>query len=94
MARYVFAQIVEVVYTLGLMGICHRDIKDENIVISSNLKVRLLLLLSAVPSLETHAFLVLTKVKLIDFGSAVIFNPQAPAPVYDRKLHIVFLPEF
>lgn len=38
-AKYVFAQIVEVVYALGKMGICHRDIKDENIVIDSEFRV-------------------------------------------------------
>ena len=38
-ARYVFAQIVDVVYYLHLSGICHRDIKDENIVIDKSLKV-------------------------------------------------------
>ncbi|BGP00581.1 CAMK/CAMKL/PASK protein kinase [Rhodotorula toruloides ATCC 204091] len=60
-AKYVFAQIVEIVYALQQMGICHRDIKDENIVI-------------------THDY----RVKLIDFGSAVIFDPRQPSPVYHR----------
>jgi serine/threonine protein kinase len=31
-AKYVFAQVVEIIYALGQMGICHRDLKDENIV--------------------------------------------------------------
>lgn len=39
-ARYVWAQIVEVVWALGKIGICHRDIKDENIVIDHAYKVR------------------------------------------------------
>lgn len=38
-AKYVFRQIVDVVAALGSLGICHRDIKDENIVISSDFKV-------------------------------------------------------
>lgn len=61
-ARYIFAQIVDVVASLGAMGVCHRDIKDENIVISA-------------PDY---------RVKLIDFGSAVIFDPRQPAPFYAR----------
>jgi len=39
-ARYVFAQIVDVVHYLDSRGITHRDIKDENLVIDHNLKVR------------------------------------------------------
>ena len=60
-AKFVFAQLVEIVYHLGRMGICHRDIKDENIVISSDFKI-----------------------KLIDFGSAVIFDPTREPPRYNR----------
>ncbi|KAF8798731.1 kinase-like protein [Phlegmacium glaucopus] len=41
-ARYVFAQIVDVVDYLDKQGIAHRDIKDENIVIDKNLKVKLI----------------------------------------------------
>jgi len=39
-ARYVFAQIIDVVDYLDKQGITHRDIKDENIVIDKKLKVR------------------------------------------------------
>ncbi|KAK4055045.1 hypothetical protein OIO90_003386 [Microbotryomycetes sp. JL221] len=60
-AKYVFAQIVEVVRDLGRMGCCHRDIKDENIVIGNDLRV-----------------------KLIDFGSAMIFNPREAVPFANR----------
>ncbi|GAA5988880.1 hypothetical protein JCM10908_006209 [Rhodotorula pacifica] len=60
-ARYIFSQIVEIVYALQQMGICHRDIKDENVVCDAEYRV-----------------------KLIDFGSAVIFDPRQPAPLYHR----------
>lgn len=35
-ARGLFKQVVNVVYDLRQMGICHRDIKDENLVVDSN----------------------------------------------------------
>ncbi|KAF8625413.1 hypothetical protein AX15_005377 [Amanita polypyramis BW_CC] len=60
-AQYVFAQVVEAAYYLDCQGITHRDIKDENLVIDKNFKV-----------------------KLIDFGSAVIADPDRPRPFYKR----------
>lgn len=39
-ARYVFGQVVDAVHYLDSLGIAHRDIKDENVVIDQNLKVR------------------------------------------------------
>ncbi|CAA7263166.1 unnamed protein product [Cyclocybe aegerita] len=41
-ARYVFAQVVDAVEYLEGLGITHRDIKDENLVIDQNLKVKLI----------------------------------------------------
>ncbi|KAI0821635.1 kinase-like protein [Trametes gibbosa] len=58
-ARYIFAQVVEAVYYLDNQGITHCDIKDENLVVDSDLRV-----------------------KLIDFGSAVVADPTAPRPYY------------
>ncbi|BGP19199.1 hypothetical protein JCM10213_002106 [Rhodosporidiobolus nylandii] len=60
-AKYVFAQVVEIIYALGQMGIAHRDLKDENLTVSADFRV-----------------------KLIDFGSAVIYDPRQPAPFYTR----------
>lgn len=34
-ARFIFAQITTVVADLRYRGICHRDIKDENLVVDS-----------------------------------------------------------
>ncbi|KZP34519.1 Pkinase-domain-containing protein [Athelia psychrophila] len=58
-ACHVFAQIVDAVHYLDCQGITHRDIKDENLLIDKDLKV-----------------------KLIDFGSAVIADPDEPRPYY------------
>lgn len=58
-ARYVFAQVVEAVHYLGAQGITHCDIKDENLVVDADFRV-----------------------KLIDFGSAVVADPRAPPPYY------------
>jgi len=58
-ARYVFAQVVEAVYYLDGLGITHRDIKDENLVIDRAYKVISSLLRSKALSLfcslgQTH----------------------------------------
>ena len=60
-ARYIFAQIVDVCCYLQSRGICHRDIKDENIVVDKHYRV-----------------------KLIDFGSAVLYDPHKELPLYNR----------
>lgn len=41
-ARHVFAQVVDAVEYLDRLGIAHRDIKDENVVIDQNLKIKLI----------------------------------------------------
>ncbi|TDL24278.1 kinase-like protein [Rickenella mellea] len=41
-ARYIFAQVVDIVDYLDDEGITHRDVKDENLVIDENLKVKLI----------------------------------------------------
>ncbi|KAK3810031.1 MAG: kinase-like domain-containing protein [Benniella sp.] len=41
-ARMIFKQIVECVDYLDSKGICHRDIKDENIVIDNDFRVKLI----------------------------------------------------
>ncbi|KAF9896842.1 hypothetical protein BX616_006656 [Lobosporangium transversale] len=41
-ARMIFKQIVDCVYYLNSRGICHRDIKDENIVIDNDFVVKLI----------------------------------------------------
>ncbi|SAM01571.1 hypothetical protein [Absidia glauca] len=65
LAKSIFHQIVQCVAHLDKLGICHRDIKDENIVIDSNYKV-----------------------KLIDFGSAVVLPPRhSRQKVLHRKFY-------
>ncbi|KAG0303766.1 hypothetical protein BGZ98_006313 [Dissophora globulifera] len=41
-ARLIFKQIVDCVHYLNARGICHRDIKDENIVIDNDFVVKLI----------------------------------------------------
>ncbi|EJD03289.1 kinase-like protein [Fomitiporia mediterranea MF3/22] len=40
-AKYIFAQVVDVIDYLDQLGITHCDIKDENVVIDKNLKIKL-----------------------------------------------------
>ncbi|KAH7914123.1 kinase-like domain-containing protein [Hygrophoropsis aurantiaca] len=42
LAQYIMAQVVDAVYYLDSHGISHRDIKDENLVIDKNFKVKLI----------------------------------------------------
>ncbi|ORZ20568.1 kinase-like domain-containing protein [Absidia repens] len=42
LAKMIFKQIVECVAHLDQLGICHRDIKDENLVIDDQFKVKLI----------------------------------------------------
>ena len=58
-ARYIFAQVVDVVHYLDSQGVTHCDIKDENILVDARLRV-----------------------KLVDFGSAVVVDPALPRPFY------------
>lgn len=77
-SRYVFAQVVDVVHYLDSLGIAHRDIKDENLVIDQNMKVT-----SKFPPIRliTHPS---CQVKLIDFGSACAVDPTKPRPYYTQ----------
>ena len=78
-ARYVFAQIVDVVGYLDEHGITHGDIKDENVVIDKDLKVRWY---EQVCTFERNGLIINGQVKLIDFGSAIAVNPAEPRPFY------------
>jgi len=75
-ARYVFAQVVDAVEYLDSLGIAHRDIKDENVVIDKNLKVTTLF------SCRDFLLIMGFQVKLIDFGSAIGVDPSLPRPTY------------
>ncbi|CAO3644239.1 unnamed protein product [Cunninghamella blakesleeana] len=42
LAKHIFRQIIECIAYLDKQGVCHRDIKDENIVIDHDYKVKLI----------------------------------------------------
>lgn len=77
-ARYIFAQVVEAVHYLDSQGITHCDIKDENLVVDAEFKVVLTIFL-----LHGTLTCMNLKVKLIDFGSAVVADPNGPRPYYE-----------
>ncbi|GAA5872002.1 hypothetical protein JCM8547_006212 [Rhodosporidiobolus lusitaniae] len=62
LACVIFFQIIATVYDLFKIGICHRDIKDENVVVDANCQV-----------------------KLVDFGSCILFDPSKPAPIQHEQ---------
>ncbi|KAF8580442.1 Pkinase-domain-containing protein, partial [Ramaria rubella] len=41
-ARYIFAQVVDAVHYLDSVGVAHRDIKDENVLIDRDFRVKLI----------------------------------------------------
>ncbi|TFK44685.1 kinase-like domain-containing protein [Crucibulum laeve] len=41
-ARHIFAQVVDIVHYLNSHGVTHRDIKDENLLIDKNFRVKLI----------------------------------------------------
>jgi serine/threonine protein kinase len=70
--------VVDAVFYLDQQGITHRDIKDENLVISKDLHV-------CFPSFDPSRVsteLPILEVKLIDFGSAIITDPTQPRPYH------------
>lgn len=82
LARHIFRQIVAAVCDLARAGILHRDVKDENITLAEDT-------LQVSPRDSPGCRLVcigadaldLFQVKLVDFGSCVLFNPQGPPPM-------------
>lgn len=79
-AKYIFAQVVDVVDYLDQIGITHCDIKDENVVIDKDLKVRCFYTAKAVE--RTKSTLFAQQIKLIDFGSVVSIDPTEDRPFY------------
>lgn len=83
MARKIFMQVVETVEYLDTLGICHRDIKDENLVVDSQFNVSACLCSEPLFMLTNLPYRY-DQVKLIDFGSAVIRDTTHSEPYYDK----------
>ncbi|KAI8879464.1 kinase-like protein, partial [Backusella circina FSU 941] len=81
LAKMIFQQIVSCVAYLDLMGICHRDIKDENIVIDDQYRVKLIDFGSAVCLPQQRKNIYLKQFHgTISFASPEILMGQAYRP--------------
>lgn len=84
LARFIFCQIVATVCDLARIGIMHRDIKDENVTVEEgSWKVRSRA--SSGPRAQQLTLPRCAQVKLVDFGSAVLFNPAGPVPIQNES---------
>jgi serine/threonine protein kinase len=82
-AKFIFAQVVDIVDYLDRHGITHCDIKDENVVVDKDLRVSLHRLSTS--TVKTEFDTPLNKqIKLIDFGSVVVADPSQPRPTYTK----------
>lgn len=85
-AKDIFRQIVHCVAYLDRLGICHRDIKDENVVIDQDYKVsRLFSLLFLTPLLRSNSSISVRPSSSIVKGTNVLFVSMARSHPHPPK---------